>query len=68
MLKFTQKGKENMSEKIIRMRIPDLLYKKFKIICAERDLSMPKQTAQLIRKFVEIDEENKRLMKHLKKD
>jgi hypothetical protein len=41
-------------EKIIRMKIPHHLYKKYKIICAQKDLSMPKQTAELIRKFIEI--------------
>ena len=54
-----------MTEKIIRMRITDVLYKKYKMICVERDLTMPKQTAQLIRKFVEVHEENKRLMKDM---
>lgn len=56
-----------MQERIIRMRIPEILYKKYKMICVEKDLSIPKQTAQLIRKFVEIDEENTRLMNHIKK-
>lgn len=54
-----------MQEKIIRMRIPEILYKKYKLICVKKDLTMPKQTAQLIRKFVEIDEENERLMKDM---
>jgi len=54
-------------ERIVRMRIPEFIYKKYKIICAEKDLSLPKQTAELIRKFIEIDEVNKNLMSHLKK-
>lgn len=57
-----------MLEKVVRIRVPEVLFKKYKIICVEKDLSMPKQTAQLIRKFVEIDEENKRLMKPMHKD
>ncbi len=56
-----------MDEKIVRMRIHPVLYKKYKVICAEKDLSVPKQTAELIRKFVEIDEANKKLMSHIKK-
>lgn len=47
-----------MKERVIRMRVHEHLYKRFKIICAEKDLSMPKQNAELIRKFVEIQEEN----------
>lgn len=47
-----------MKEKVIRMRVHEHLYKRFKVICAEKDLSMPKQTAELVRKFVEIQEEN----------
>lgn len=48
------------------MRVHPILYKKYKAICVEKDLSMPKQTAELIRKFVEIDEMNKKLTFHLK--
>jgi hypothetical protein len=49
-----------MDKKIIRMAIHPHLYKRFKVICAEKDLSMPKQNAELIRKFVEIQEDNNR--------
>lgn len=48
-----------MKERIVRIRIPEVLFKKFKIVCAEKDLSIPKQTAELIRKFVEIMKVNK---------
>lgn len=57
-----------MKERMVRMRVPEILYKKYKIICVEKDLSMPKQTTQLIRKFVEIDEANKSLMGNIRKD
>lgn len=57
-----------MTERIVRIRVPDVLFKKYKMICVEKDLSIPKQTAQLIRKFIEIDEENKRLMKNMNKE
>lgn len=46
----------------IRIRIPKELLKSYKVICVEKDLSLPKQTAELIRKFVEIQEETKNLM------
>lgn len=57
-----------MTEKMVRMRIHESLYKKYRIICIDKGLSMPKQTAQLIRKFIEIDEENKKLMSHIRKE
>lgn len=51
-----------IKEQSVRIRIHPYLYKRFKIICAKNDLSITKQTAELIRKFVEIQEENDRLM------
>lgn len=50
-----------MEERMVRMRVHPLLYRRYKAICAKNNLSMPKQTAELIRKFVEIQEENDRL-------
>lgn len=51
-----------MKEKIIRIRVHEHLLKRYKMICVQKDLSIPKQTAELIRKFVDIQEEtNKRL-------
>jgi hypothetical protein len=46
--------------KIYRVYIDDELYKKYKHICVEKDLSMPKQTSELIRQFVNIQEENEK--------
>lgn len=56
-----------MTERIVRIRIPDEVYKKFKIMCVENDLSITKQTAQIIIGFINIQEENKKMMMHLKK-
>lgn len=56
-----------MTEKIIRMRVPENVYKKFKILCAELDLSLPKQNLMLIENFLQIQEDNLNLKKHLKK-
>lgn len=47
-----------MAEKIVRLRISDSIYKKYKILCVKFDLSMPKQTVKLIEKFVDIHEKN----------
>lgn len=42
-----------MKESIVRIRIHPHLLKRFKLICIERDLSIPKVTSDLIRKFIE---------------
>ncbi len=55
-----------MKERVVRIRIPEVLYKKYKLLCVEKDLSIPKQTAQLLRNFLEIQENNENLMKHIK--
>jgi hypothetical protein len=34
------------------------LFKRYKLVCVHNDLSLPKQTAQLIRTFVEVQEMN----------
>lgn len=52
-----------MEEKSVRVRMSAILYKKFKIICAQNDLSMAKQVSELVRKFVEIQEQNNKLTK-----
>lgn len=57
-----------MMERVVRIRIPNVLYKKYKMVCAQNDLSIPKQTAQIIRNFIEIDESNRKMMDHLKRD
>jgi hypothetical protein len=57
-----------MEEKVIRLRIPEKLYIKYKVICVNKKLSLPKQTAELLRKFVEVYEENEYRTSHIKKD
>ena len=47
-----------MKVKEMRLRVPENLATRFRIICLEKRLSVPKQTAALIRQFVEIQEEN----------
>lgn len=47
-----------MEMKDMRIRIPMNLYKKYKLICVEKDLSLAKQASALIKQFVEIQEEN----------
>lgn len=52
----------------MRIRIPHSLYKNFKVVCTQKDLSIPKQTTELIKKFVEIQEEDNERMGHIKKE
>lgn len=54
-----------MSERVLRLKISDEVYKKFKIICVEKDLSITKQAEQIISNFVSIQEDNKKLMMNL---
>lgn len=51
----------------IRFKINEDLFKKYKIFCVENDLSIPKQTSEMIRKFVELQEENKKRLQHIKR-
>lgn len=48
--------------KWVRVRVPDELLIRFKTHCAKKDLSVPKQIAELLRKFVEIQDQNEKLM------
>ena len=56
-----------MREKILRVRIPDELYKRYKILCVHRDLSLPKQSIELINNFVDVQEKNYAILEALKK-
>jgi len=59
--------KRYTTEYIMRARIPIGLFKRFKVICAELDLSIPKQIAAVIQSFVETHEENIERIKQAKK-
>ena len=47
----------------IAFRIDDEVYKRFKVLCVELNLSPPKQTEALIIQFVKIHEENNKNIK-----
>lgn len=47
-----------MKEAFFRIRVPSDVLKRYKTLCIANDLSLPKQTTELIRHFVEIQEEN----------
>lgn len=56
-----------MRMKVLRVRIPDELYKQYKILCVNLELSLPKQTTQIIESFVLMQQENYEKLKGLKK-
>ena len=45
-------------EPVIRLRIEKEIFKKYKMLCLDLDLSISKQTEALIAKFVEVQHEN----------
>lgn len=51
----------------MRFRVPKELHTRYVVVCKELDLSIPKQCAQIIEKFVDVHEDNIRIQKHLKR-
>ncbi len=41
-----------MSEKFIRIRLNEELFRKYKVYCAMNDLSMTQQTEHIVREFI----------------
>lgn len=48
-----------MRDRILRVRIPLELYKEYKKLCVDLDLSLPAQTQELIKHFVSITSKNR---------
>jgi|HubBroStandDraft_4_1064222.scaffolds.fasta_scaffold237766_2 hypothetical protein len=55
-----------MKDRMVKMRIREDIYLRYRAFCALKDLSVPKQTTQLIEQFVKIQEENDLKIKHAK--
>lgn len=53
----------NMKDKMIHIRVPEEILIKYKMLCIEKRLSMPKQTTELIKSFCDILEVNKEYIK-----
>ena len=49
--------------KVYRVLLTEELYKRYKHLCVDLDLSMPKQTAALIKEFIEMQEQNLKIVK-----
>jgi hypothetical protein len=56
-----------MNDKMIAVRISETLYKKYKMLCVEMDLTISGQTANLIENFIQVQKDNVNLVKKLKK-
>jgi len=41
-----------MTERIIRVRLTEELFRKYKVFCAINDLSMTQQTERIVREFI----------------
>ncbi len=48
-----------MKDKDMRVRIPLELYNNYKKLCIDRGLSLPRQTAQLIKAFMQMQTQEK---------
>lgn len=47
-----------MEDRIIRVRLKDEVFRKYKVFCAINDISMTDQVNKLVRKFIEEQNEN----------
>ncbi len=54
---------DNVKDPMLHLRIPKEILKKYKILCIEKNLSLPKQTAALIKGFCENLERNKEFIR-----
>ena len=50
----------------VNFKIDEELYKRFKIICVQMNLSLPKQNIALIEAFVNVQEENMKILNEMK--
>ncbi len=57
-----------MNEKFITLRIDNKIHQKYKVICAELNILMGKQTEALILNFIKVQEQNIKSLKSVKKE
>lgn len=53
--------------KEVRFKMNEVLYKEFKMICVQKDLSLPKQMCELARNFIEIMKQNDARINQIKR-
>ena len=52
-----------MIQKELRVRLPEELVRKYKAACLDKNLSLAKQTAQLVKGFLQAYESNRNFIK-----
>ena len=58
----------NMAKRVVRIVINEETYRDFRIICAERNTSIPKMTTHLLMQFIQHDAAIKKTLSELKKE
>lgn len=56
-----------MTKTTTKIRIEEDILIRYKVFCAENRITMEKQTGQLIESFLQLQKENMKIMKQLKK-
>lgn len=51
-----------MSERVIRVRIKEDLFRKYKVLCAINDISMTDQTMKIVSDFIKYQNENVKII------
>lgn len=52
-----------MEDRIIRVRLKDEVFRKYKVFCAINDITMTDQVNKLVRKFIEEQNESIKVVK-----
>lgn len=52
-----------MTDKMIHIRLPEELYRKFKVYCAMNDMSMVQQCTHILREFIKEQSEHVKIIK-----
>lgn len=55
-----------MSDKFIRVRLTEDLFRKYKVYCAMNDLSMTQQTEHIVREFIKVQNEKIKIISVIK--
>ncbi len=63
---MSQSFKKCNDEYFVRVKLSGDVLKRFKILCINNELSIPKQMSEIVRNFVEIHEENNEKIKKIK--
>ena len=56
-----------MAKLELRVQIQEDIYLRYRVFCIKHRLSIPKQTQELLRKFLEVQEENDQKIEEIKR-